>query len=77
MKSSHAFCYSFMTCIAGLFATAAGIAALIFAALGEQRNCLVSLGLMVLLALLSLCYSELSKPKSWSTGRTRGIYTLR
>lgn len=66
MKTPHAFYYTAMTFTAGLFAITAGGAALVFAALGEPRNCLLSLGLLVTLSGLSLCYRELSKPKNWS-----------
>jgi hypothetical protein len=77
MKSPHAFYYTAMTLIAGLCAIAAGATSLVFAALGERNNCLLALGLLVTLSLLSLIYHQLSKPKSWSTGQTRGIYRIR
>lgn len=71
MKSSNTFYYTVMTFIAGFSAIAAGVATLVFAALGEQRNCLLSMSLLVTLSALSLIYNHLSKPSSWSTGQTR------
>ena len=66
MKSRHTACYTAMTCLMGLTAIVAGGAALVFAGLGEPRNCLIAMGLLVTLSFLSLCYRELSKPSSWS-----------
>lgn len=73
MKSPHAFYYSAMTLVMSLLAIFAGGAALIFAALSEQRNCALSLGLLLTLSVLSLIYNELGKPKSWSTSQRTSL----
>lgn len=44
----------------------AGLGMLVFTALGEPDNGLYSGASSLLLGLLSVCYSQLSKPSAWS-----------